>query len=111
VILHTLPSEIEPASQPSQEPGKLSVKQQTASHASLTVPRLISVAEIIKREYLNVLQEKRSSRMFGLYQYNQIGTLEQLGVSVNPSAAAADKPSPEDLRSLQIIDALRGKNQ
>ena len=111
MILHTLPSEVEPASQPSHETGKLSIKQQTASNASLTVPRLISVAEIIKREYVNNLQEKRSSRMRGLYQYNEIGTLEQLGVSVTPSTASSDKVSPEDLRSLQIIDALKGRNQ
>jgi len=111
LILHTLPFEIKPASQLSLEKEKLSIKRETASNAYSTVPRLISVAEIIKREYVNVLQEKRSSRMCGLYQYNEIGTLERLGVSVTPSAAASDKVTPEDLRSLQIIQALKGKNQ
>jgi hypothetical protein len=111
VILHTLPCEVEPASQVNPETRKISINQQIASNASLNIPRLISVSEIIKREYVKVLQEKRSSRMRGLYQYNEIGTLERLGVSVDPGAADTFKGSPEDLRSLQIIEALRGKNQ
>jgi hypothetical protein len=111
VILHTLPSEVVPISQPSHETETLSINPKTASNALLTIPRLISVAEIIKREYVKVLQEKGASRVRGLYQYNEVGTLEHLGVSVIPTAADASETSPEDSRSKQIVEALRGKNQ
>src|SRR5258707_658270 len=59
--------------------------------------------------YFKALQERRSSRLRGLYQYNEIGTLEQLGVSVIAPGAA--KVSPGESRSLQIIEALSGKIQ
>lgn len=102
---------MQPVTQLGGEPREMTINQQTASHASLAIPRLISVAEIIKREYVNILRESRSSRLHGLYQYNQIGTLEQLGVTVNPGTADSSNASPAELRKIQIIEALKGQNQ
>ena len=72
-------------------------------------PRLISVVEIVKREYLRNLATKRSSRLEGLHQYNEIGMLEDNQVPTVPeedtAAGAAEK------RSEKIIEALSGKNQ
>lgn len=102
---------MEPAPRLSSETEKLTINRQIASNALVTIPRLISVGEIIKREYVKALHEKRSSRMCGLYQYNEIGTFEQFGVSVDSSGGDSSKLSPEELRSLQIKEALSGKNQ
>jgi hypothetical protein len=101
---------VAPNVQPSQNIGQ-SVNQQSASNSFVIIPRLISVVEIIKREYIKVLQEKRSDRMNGLYQYNEIGTLEQLGVSVSRSTEDISQISPEDARSQQIMEALSGRNK
>jgi hypothetical protein len=48
-----------------------------------TVPRLITVVEIIKRECLKVLETTHSARLLRLHQYNEIGTLEDLGIVVD----------------------------
>ncbi|KAJ6557944.1 hypothetical protein B0H19DRAFT_1149139, partial [Mycena capillaripes] len=41
------------------------------SHTASTVPRLISVVEIIKREYLKKLELEPSGALLGLHQYNE----------------------------------------
>jgi hypothetical protein len=72
------------------------------------VPRLISVVEIIKREYMKKLELEHSSSLLGLHQYNEIGTLEELGIG------APDPGLPQDadsLRSQAIVAALEGKTQ
>jgi len=51
-------------------------KKSGLSVSTITIPRLISVVEIIKREYLNALNANRSPRLVGLYQYNEMGSLE-----------------------------------
>lgn len=66
-MLHTLPRD-----PPSQNTGDL-------DKATLVIPRLISVVEIIKREYIKHLHDTHSQRFVGLHQYNQLGTLEDLG--------------------------------
>ncbi|KAF5318501.1 hypothetical protein D9619_011033 [Psilocybe cf. subviscida] len=76
--------------------------------ATSTIPRLISVAEIIKREFVNTLAEKKSTREMGLFQYNEIGTLEELrpdivGVGGGNGGDAAE-------RANQIIHAMGGQN-
>lgn len=67
------------------------------------IPRLISVVEIIKREFLKRLHEKHSKRLVGLHQYNQLGTLEDLGYGESEG-------TPQS-RDQQIAYALEGKNQ
>jgi hypothetical protein len=77
------------------------------SNATTTIPRLISVAEIIKREYVKVLESKRSPRLEGLHQYNEIGCLENLGLDLG-----GDRPDEtEKTRADEIILALSGRNQ
>lgn len=91
LVFHTLPHD---------PPG------QTTSdlhNVTLIIPRLISVVEIIKREFLKLLHEKHSKRLVGLHQYNQLGTLEDLGYG-------EDEGTPES-RDKQIAHALEGKNQ
>jgi hypothetical protein len=91
LVLHTLPPD-----PPGQTKGDL-------DNATLVIPRLISVVEIIKREYMKLSQDTHSPRLVGLHQYNQLGTLEELGYG-----------KPEDTtksRDQQIAFALEGKNQ
>ena len=99
VVLHTLP--IIPAA------GEAPINLKTASLATGTVPRLLSVVEILKREYISLLDAKKSLRMFGLHQYNELSTLEALGVAIGTAPNADD----EAQRSLDIIQALSGRNQ
>jgi len=78
------------------------------------VPRLISVVEIIKREYLKVLETTHSARLLGLHQYNEFGTLEDLGIVVASSNGTADVKELESARDLKrsrdIIQAISGKH-
>lgn len=98
-MLHTLP--IIPAV------GEAPITPKAASQATGTVPRLLSIVEILKREYINLLDAQKSPRMIGLHQYNELGTLEALGVAIGTASGAGD----EAQRSLDIIQALSGKNQ
>ena len=77
-----------------------------------TVSRLISVVEIIKREYLKILETTRSTRLHGLHQYNEIGTLEDLVVaSSNQTADGKELESEREVeRSRNIIEAISGKH-
>ena len=98
-------------------PANTSPKSNTSAsfHPSTsTVSRLISVVEIIKREYLKVLETTHSTRLHGLYQYNEIGTLEDLGIVVASSNQTADAKELESEREVErsknIIDAISGKH-
>ena len=79
-----------------------------------TVSRLISVVEIIKREYLKTLETTHSTRLHGLHQYNEIGTLEDLGLVVESGDQTADAKELETAREVErsrnIIEAVSGKN-
>ena len=76
-----------------------------------TVSRLISVVEIIKREYLKTLEITRSTRLHGLHQYNEIGTLEDLGLVAASSNDGKDLESAQEVeRSRNIIEAISGKH-
>lgn len=66
------------------------------------ISKLISVSEIIKREYLKLTDD----RLVGLYQYNELGTLEDLGLAPQTNSEEAD--DPEVARSQAIIQALDG---
>ena len=50
-----------------------------------TIPRLISVVEIVKREHLERLKARRSSSLAGVHQYNEVGTLQDLPSLCPPS--------------------------
>ena len=82
--------------------------------STTTVSRLISVVEVIKREYFKTLETTRSTRRYGLHQYNEIGTLEDLGLVVassNQTADAKELESAQEVeRSRNIIEAISGKH-
>jgi len=101
VVLDTLPVSVDPAN--------TSLRTTTS-----TVSRLISVVEIIKREYLKTLETTHSTRLHGLHQYNEIGTLEDLGLVVASSNQAADAKELESAREVErsrnIIEAISSKH-
>ena len=79
-------------------------KKKGLSPSTTTIPRLITVAEIIKREYLLAMDAKRMPDLVGLYQYNEIGCIED-GVE---SDANEGKDGAED-RMKMLAEALEGK--
>lgn len=81
--------------------GKNNSKQKT--HPSLAnIPRLISVVEIVKREFL---KRQKAGDETKLSQYNELGALEADSTSVSESL-----PSDEALRLKAVEAALDGKN-
>ncbi|KAJ7269620.1 hypothetical protein C8J57DRAFT_1468637 [Mycena rebaudengoi] len=68
-----------------------------------TISRLISVVEIIKREYVKKLELQHSSTLTGLHRYNEMGTLEDLGLG------SPESQESEDARPEAIAAALEGK--
>ncbi|KAJ7108724.1 hypothetical protein C8R44DRAFT_884761 [Mycena epipterygia] len=110
IVLHTLPAP--PKSTPASEnvegaePVQPVKNPPSVSHTASTVPRLISVVEIIKREYVKKLELEHSSTLTGLHQYNEVGTLEDLGLAVTGTELPLDADS---LRSQEIVAALEGK--
>ncbi|KAK0465217.1 uncharacterized protein EV420DRAFT_1513343 [Desarmillaria tabescens] len=98
IVLHTLPA---PRNLQEPKPTKGSL-----SNATTTIPRLISVVEIIKREYVKILELKHLPRLFGLHQYNEISSLEDIGLG-EEDTTPEDK---EEKRAASIIMALEGKN-
>lgn len=107
LVLHTLPAP-NPNTQndPVQKKGSDSNDEPQSSvnvkgkermpHSAASVPRLISVVEIIKREYLKQLDavHQDHGKLTGLFQYNEIGSL----------------PDSEPEESARAT-ALQGKNQ
>ena len=77
---------------------------QSYSKVTSTIPRLISIVEIVKREFVKALAAKHSPRLAGLHQYNELGCLEDLGI-VSPNADV------EMDRATALLIALDGKNQ
>jgi len=97
--LHTLPATKTDANEPAgaaQMPNS-EAKEKGISMSTSTIPRLISVVEIIKREYLNASD---MTVLSGLHQYNEIGHLEQ--------REANDAENGN--RSQSLAMALEGKN-
>lgn len=66
------------------------------------IPRLISVVEIIKREYFK--SKEPGLQNTGLYQYNYLGFLEESKDMSN------SKISDEDVRQKDIAAVLEGQN-
>jgi len=86
LILHTLPPTEEApsaaaAEQSGNEVSKVRSRRSGSKTATDTIPRLITVAEIIKREHLERLRVKKSPLTYGVHQYNEIGCLEDLSPS------------------------------
>ena len=113
IVLDTLPISVDRP----VPPANTSPRANTSAcfHPSTsTVSRLISVVEIIKREYLKTLETTHSTRLHGLHQYNEIGTLEDLGLVVASNNQIADAKELESAREVErsqnIIKAISGKH-
>ncbi|KAK1220023.1 hypothetical protein PQX77_017230 [Marasmius sp. AFHP31] len=102
LVFHTLPATSETTGKDAPAPSKTACN---ASNVINTIPRLISVVEIIKREYVKLLETKHSTRLIGLHQYNQTGTLEDLGLAEDDFGV-----NDEEQRTLELSRALDGKN-
>ncbi|KAH9011893.1 hypothetical protein EDB85DRAFT_615106 [Lactarius pseudohatsudake] len=81
-------------------------KKKGLSPSTIAIPRLITVAEIIKREYLLAMDAKRLPDLVGLYQYNEMGCIEN---GVENEADEETDEGAED-RMKMLADALAGKN-
>ncbi|THH16655.1 hypothetical protein EW146_g4014 [Bondarzewia mesenterica] len=120
LILHTLPSKLretqdaerhateattEADADSNDRQGPLPTKENNQKNASVpttTIPRLISVVEIIKREYVKMMDTKRQTELTGLHQYNEIGYLEE--------GEKSDKEESVEDRARMLIQALKGGN-
>ncbi|CAA7262498.1 unnamed protein product [Cyclocybe aegerita] len=110
LVLHTFPASVTNGALLERVTGKDPILRKQAAATISAIPRLISVAEIIKREFGKTMEAKRSSRMKGFHQYNEIGTLEALGLTVTPAAEDGTPLTREDARSHSILEALSGRN-
>ncbi|KAG2018696.1 hypothetical protein CC2G_008101 [Coprinopsis cinerea AmutBmut pab1-1] len=107
LVLHTLPAKdaenVKTGASPKMPP------------SVTTVPRLLTVVEIIKREFLKRLAEKRSVRLKGLHQYNEIGILEDLEREEDDAMAVEGEEvstaEKEKKRAEKIVQMLSGTNQ
>ena len=117
LTLHTLPAEPAGSLQSPSDVGRgevsintpalqPSTKKEGIPNSTHLIPRLISVAEIIKREYLKKLDTSVADDngcLSGLHQYNELGTLL-------PSGSGDDVVDCEERRAQEISRALSGKN-
>ncbi|KAI1786772.1 hypothetical protein LXA43DRAFT_927060 [Ganoderma leucocontextum] len=75
-------------------------------HTSMAnIPRLVSVVEIIKREYVKTLDSAlaQAGSLSGLHQYNEIGDLEEHGLVEGTGNEEQD-------RIQSLAHALQGRN-
>ncbi|KAI0249852.1 hypothetical protein BJV78DRAFT_631968 [Lactifluus subvellereus] len=115
LVLHTLPAaakgnqKTETAAGDDDEPRNAPQSQQDThlvkesdrkglSPSTITIPRLISVVEIIKREYLAAMDATKSPSIVGLYQYNEMGCLED----------GTEEKSAGEGMTMTITEALAG---
>ena len=104
MTLHTLPHTEKTVSHDGEQNKDIKPHQM---HTSTTlIPRLISVAEIIKREYVKKLDSTLAEKgcLSGLHQYNELGTLEERD-------EGAGKVLSEEDRHRLLANALQGRNQ
>lgn len=103
--MHTLPYGIDLING-STDPAEIKVESSSSKsdRGADLASRLISVVEIIKREYVKTLASSKSSRLIGLHQYNEISCLEDLEPPKQPSQVT------EEERTANILQALEGKN-
>ncbi|KAH8096854.1 hypothetical protein BXZ70DRAFT_944808 [Cristinia sonorae] len=103
LVLHTLPL---PAKDTVAQPESVDAKsdRERLPHSVANVPRLISVVEIIKREYLKQLDSihQDHGKLSGLYQYNEIGSLPD-------PMEEGDVAGAEQARVQALANALQGK--
>ena len=124
LVLHTLPVAADGKSkgnrrneaaasdgnEPQGDPQEADViKKETRSGLStITIPRLITVVEIIKREYLAAMNAKRSPHFVGLFQYNEMGSLED---QVENEREEGEEEDSAGDRMKMIAEALAGSKK
>jgi hypothetical protein len=94
-----------PLDTPQSPKGTDAIDKEKSGHSTSTtaIPRLITVVEIIKREYLAAMNEKRSPHLVGLFQYNEMGSLED--------QVDNKKEEGEGDRVKMITEALAGSKE
>ncbi|EJD06676.1 uncharacterized protein FOMMEDRAFT_76695 [Fomitiporia mediterranea MF3/22] len=105
LVLHTMAADPSPTGdsvEPVDTTAKDSGAAKAVSQSVRNIPRLISVVEIIKREYFKTLPPGPEST--GLHQYNHLGFLEER--ELNSGYEDAD----EESRQRGITAALKGHN-
>ena len=104
IVLHTFPAKKTGSTDSSEQTQPDIYTPKNLLNTTTIIPRLITIAEILKREFLKRLAEKHSTRLAGLHQYNETGCLEDLGYSCSLGDTQED-------RAAEIARALSGKNQ
>ncbi|RDX43990.1 hypothetical protein OH76DRAFT_1389803 [Lentinus brumalis] len=105
LVLHTLPASKGKA-RASVQDAVAEEKSSKGLHPSMTtIPRLVSVVEIIKREYLKTMDPAlaEAGSLSGLHQYNEVGDLADAGYAESAESAEEDR-----LQSL--ARALQGRH-
>jgi hypothetical protein len=114
LVFHTLPlSAVPGAKKATPDPTKSPAPEAAPKQSTVNIPLLISVVEIVKREYL---QACRTSCV-GLHQYNEVRCLEELAShSTNedddpeePESTRGEKA--EEARRRELVEVLGGKRQ
>ncbi|KAI0648847.1 hypothetical protein C8Q79DRAFT_904582 [Trametes meyenii] len=120
LVLHTLPAtkgkalpavadmaaDPTPAPAPATESAQAKKIRGSGLHPSMaTIPRLVSVVEIIKREYLKTLDPAlaKAGCLSGLHQYNEIDDLESAGY-------IEETGDEEQDRLATLVLAMQGRN-
>ncbi|TFK86710.1 hypothetical protein K466DRAFT_587010 [Polyporus arcularius HHB13444] len=101
LVLHTLPASKGKA-RASVQDAVAEEKTSKGLHPSMaTIPRLVSVVEIIKREYLKTMDPAlaEAGSLSGLHQYNEVGDLADAGAE-----------NAEEGRLESLARALQGRN-
>ena len=109
-------AEAENATSENNKKQRASTSQEVSTKpVTSTIPRLISVIEIVKREFLRNLAVHHSPRLAGLHQYTEIGCLEDVQkpnvkTSLPPRNEKAGAEGLDD-RAMEVVEALNGKHQ
>lgn len=108
LVFHTMPAEPRPEpAEHSAAPKPLAERKANKLHPSLAlVPRLVSVVEIVKREYVKLLDPSLAEQgcLSGLHQYNEIVHLDVAASNAGPTDA-------EEQRLEALTHALQGRKK
>lgn len=88
LTFHTLPL---PGSPPS------------AKVSTATIPRLLTVVEIIKREHLERLKDRRSLSLAGVHQYNEVRAFQDLIPSGAPTSDVTEALSGPNVQIKKTV--------
>ncbi|EJU03069.1 hypothetical protein DACRYDRAFT_106246 [Dacryopinax primogenitus] len=127
LVLHTLPLSSKPASGPPPDaqlptieqpvpPSHTTSSQHPLAPCTTCIPRLIAVAEIIKREFVELMatSPQPERRGWTLKQYNELGCLEDLSTQTGSEegrvTANEDRGGEQGQTGLSLLELLEGKH-